>query len=102
MIRILEYQDLQNHAARGLTARKAQQLEEAERVVAPILADVREQGDAALLAYARKFDRFAGSSVRIHVDGFLEPEFEQAVTLAAHNIREYARLQLPEEKFKEH
>jgi histidinol dehydrogenase len=97
MIRILEYRD-----ARELAARKVQRLEEAERVVAPILADVRAQGNAALLAYARKFDRFEGASVRIHVEGSLEPEFEDAVGIAAANIREYARLQLPMERFTEY
>ncbi len=40
-------------------------LEEAERIVAPILAAVRDRGDAALLEYARKFDGFEGASVRM-------------------------------------
>ncbi len=51
-------------------ARKSQvRFEEAERVVAPILEDVRRRGDAALLEYARKFDRFEGASVRIGIYG---------------------------------
>jgi len=53
MIRILE----QNEAG-TLATRKTQRFEEAERVVAPILEDVRKRGDAAVLEYARKFDRF--------------------------------------------
>jgi histidinol dehydrogenase len=97
MIRILDYKD-----AAYLLERKAVRLEEAERVVAPILEDVRKEGDAALLAYARKFDRFTGSSVRIPVHGSLEPEFEEAVTVAAANIREFARLQLPVERVVEY
>ena len=60
MIRILDYKD-----AGTLLTRKTQRLDEAERVVAPILADVRKRGDAALLEYARKFDGFEGSSVRL-------------------------------------
>ena len=51
MIRILEYKD-----AQSLVTRKAQRLDEAERIVAPILEAVRTRGDAALLEYARKFD----------------------------------------------
>lgn len=98
MIRILE----QNEAA-ALATRRAQRFEEAERVVAPILEDVRKRGDAALLEYARKFDRFQGSSVRIELSAApgarLSPEFERAVSVASHNIREYAKLQLPAEKF---
>ena len=97
MIRILQDKD-----AQSLIERKAVRLAEAERIVAPILADVRERGDAALLDYARKFDRFDGDSVRIRVTGGLEPEFERAVAAAAINIREYAQAQLPREWSVDH
>jgi histidinol dehydrogenase len=94
MIRILDYND-----AAPLLARKSQRLEEAVRIVAPILDDVRRRGDAALLDYARKFDGFEGASVRIAPSGTLTPAFERAVFTAAANIRDYARLQLPLERF---
>jgi histidinol dehydrogenase len=97
MIRILEDKD-----AQSLIERKAVRLEEAERIVAPILADVRERGDAALLDYARKFDRFDGDTVRLRVTGGLEPDFERAVAAAAKNIREYAQAQLPREWSVDH
>lgn len=97
MIRILHDKD-----AQSLIERKALRLEEAERIVAPILADVRERGDAALLDYARKFDRFDGDSVRVRVTGGLEPKFERAVAAAAKNIREYAQAQLPREWSVDH
>jgi len=97
MIRIIDYRD-----AQSLVARKTQRLEDAERIVAPILEDVRREGDAALLAYARKFDGFEGASVRIPVHGTLEPDFGHAVRIADANIREYARLQLPVEKLVEY
>jgi histidinol dehydrogenase len=90
MIRIL---DLEN--ARGLITRKTVRLEEAERVVAPILADVRTRGDAALLEYARKFDGFTGAAVRMPMEGTLAPQMLRAVEIAAANIRECARRQLP-------
>jgi len=94
VIRILTPKD-----AQALIQRKAVHLQEAERTVAPILADVRDRGDAALLHYARKFDRFTGDSVRLKVAGALEPEFLEAVETAAKNIREYAQAQLPKEWF---
>ena len=97
MIRILDYKD-----AAALLARKAERLDEAEQVVRPILEDVRRRGDAALLEYARKFDGFEGASVRVQPSGTLDPEFERAVSVAAANIREYACLQLPQERFVEH
>jgi histidinol dehydrogenase len=94
MIRILTARD-----AQLLIQRKTIRLEQAELAVMPILADVRERGDAALLDYARKFDRFEGESVRLHVIGSLEPEFQRAVEVAADNIRAYAQAQLPKEWF---
>ncbi|HWZ30153.1 MAG TPA: histidinol dehydrogenase [Bryobacteraceae bacterium] len=90
MIRIIDF-----HDAGALTDRKTARLEEAERVVAPILADVRKRGDTALLEYARRFDGFDGSSVRVRVEGSLSAELERAVATAAENIRENARRQLP-------
>ena len=97
MIRILEDKD-----AQSLIERKAVRLEEAERIVAPILADVRRRGDAALLDYARKFDPLEGDSVRVRVTGALEPKFARAVEAAAKNIREYAQAQLPREWTADH
>ena len=67
-------------------------LEEAERIVAPILDAVRERGDAALLEYARKFDGFEGSSVRMRsARDACSRSSRRAVETAAKNIREYAR-----------
>src|SRR5258706_2181814 len=83
--------------ARAMTEQRARTLSHAEDEVAPILADVRERGDAALLEYARKFDKFEGASVRIPVQGALEPKMRDAVSTAAANIRDYARAQLPGE-----
>lgn len=97
MIRILQDKD-----AQPLIERKAVRLEEAERIVAPILADVRKRGDAALLDYARKFDRLEGDSVRVPVTGGLEPNFARAVEAAAKNISEYAQAQLPREWSVDH
>jgi histidinol dehydrogenase len=97
MIRILTDKD-----APALVQRKAVRMEDAERIVAPILADVRDRGDAALLDYARRFDRFEGDSVRAHITGSLEPEFQRAVETAAKNIREYAQAQLPREWFTDY
>jgi histidinol dehydrogenase len=97
MIRILNFAD-----ARGLITRKTHRLDEAEQMVAPILQDVRERGDEALLEYASKFDKFDRKSVRLHVEGSLTPEFESAVAVAAANIRSYAELQLPQPTFKDY
>lgn len=72
-------------------------------VVAHIISDVREQGDAALLAYTKQFDRYdAGDSgLRISAEEVArasrecEPELRAALTVAADRIRVYHERQLP-------
>lgn len=103
MIRILDLKD-----AQPLIARKTQRLSEAEKVVAPILEDVRARGDAALAEYGRKFDGIEGSELRVRPEecesawATLSPAFVSAVHVAARNIREYAETQLPKENWVEY
>lgn len=84
--------------------RRAARFEEAEAVVRPILEAVRRRGDAALVEYARQFDGFDGKSVAVPRAALeaaakrLPPAFRRAVRAAAANVREFAKLQLPEAK----
>lgn len=84
-----------------LLDRKAARFEEAEAVVQPILAAVRQRGDAALLEYAQRFDGFDRRTPRVgetELDRAVEqlsPEFRKAVETAAANISAFARWQLP-------
>ena len=88
--------------ARLLAARRAR-LEEAEVVARRILADVRRNGDAALVRLTRRFEkvdlRQAGFTVsEAEIGEAFErasPDFKQALRLAAKNIRATARRQLP-------
>lgn len=84
--------------ADSLRSRKVRLMQDAESVVAPIIAAVRSRGDAALLEYARKFDGFDGDSVLIKPVGTLAPNFERAINVAARNIREFAMTQMPQER----
>jgi hypothetical protein len=69
MIKIVD-----RNGARAMTAQRVRSLSHAEDEVAPILADVRDAGDAALLEYARKFDN--SRRERAHpVSGRLSPSF---------------------------
>lgn len=97
MLRIIEYKDAQH-----LASRKAVRLSEAERVVAPILEDVRARGDAALFDYARKFDGFDGKDFLVATSWPQPGPFLAALEAAARNIREYAVTQLPKESWVEH
>jgi len=98
MLRILPLEH-----AHELITRKALRLAEAEKVVAPIIEDVRRNGDAALFEYGRRFDQLERNDVRVpraewdaarqRVSG----DFLAALDVASANIREYARMQLPQE-----
>lgn len=91
--------------AQTLITRKTQRLAEAEKVVAPILEDVRKRGDEALFEYARKFDQLAGNKIRVTETDFanaasrVSPGFTAAMEIAAANIREYAQFQMPREHY---
>ena len=69
-------------------------------VVADILADVRENGDRAVLKYTEKFDGAKLSTMRVSEEELAEamaatePEFLETLRLAERNIREYHEKQL--------
>jgi histidinol dehydrogenase len=102
MIRILSH-----HEAHSVLTRRAARLDEAEEIVRPILRRVAVEGDKAVLEFARKFDdlgdrpllvpeaELAGAAAR------LSPEIRAAIDTATHNIREFAREQLPKPYFRE-
>jgi len=102
MIRILSH-----HEAKSVLTRRAARLDEAEEVVRPILRRVAAEGDKAVREFARKFDdlgddpllvpeaSLAGAAAR------LSPEIRAAIDTATHNIREFAREQLPKPYFRE-
>jgi histidinol dehydrogenase len=79
----------------------------AEKASAKIVADVRKNGDSALLRYARKLDGFTGKSLRINenlIDAAWQQvtaEFRHALELAARNIRRFAEWQKPQEWISE-
>ncbi|MBL8311097.1 MAG: histidinol dehydrogenase [Burkholderiales bacterium] len=79
-----------------------------DRAVADILADVRTRGDAAVLAYTRKFDRLSDaqapsvaalelskSEMKAAFDA-LDDELKAALTLARDRIEAYHRRQIAE------
>jgi histidinol dehydrogenase len=98
MLRIIDHRD-----AGRLLQRRFARLEEAERIVGPIIDDVRKHGDRALVRYARKLDGLGRGAASVAVPAgeaeaayrALAPPFRKAVRQAARNIRDFARLQLP-------
>ena len=102
MIKIISIQNAQE-----LPARRTGEISQYESVVAPILRAVREDGDTALLRYARQFDNLGAVPLRVSEEEMadaatrMSPSICEAVQTAAANIREFAIAQLPKEVFKE-
>ena len=96
MIRILDYDPLDTGA---IFARQTQRPDIAA-TVAEILDTVRQQGDRALLAYTKKFDKADLAALEV-TDAELQeameqtaPEFLQVLHRAAENIRRFHQAQV--------
>lgn len=91
MIKILKYGDTPNCEIFKRSIPKV----DVEGIVAGIIADVRENGDKALLAYTEKFDKAALSTVEVspaeiaEAVAEVEPEFLEILREAAENIRAF-------------
>ena len=96
MLRVVDSKDVGR-----ILKRRAARLEEAEQTVRPILEGVRKRGDAALIEYARKFDKLERKSVRVpqaELDTAwtaMPAKLRSAVKQASTNIRAYSKQQLP-------
>ena len=96
--RIIESADTRATAA--LMAGRARTDDGLERTVAEIVGRVRRDGDGALTAYAKQFDRHEGplevTAEEIRDSSSLVPrEVKRAIAAAARNIRRVARRQVP-------
>lgn len=84
--------------------RRAARLTEAEETVRPILEAVRDQGDKALVEFARRYDGLERKSVQVperelaRAKSQLPPKLRHAVQTASRNIRKFAAMQLPRQK----
>ena len=91
MIKILQYGEVKNEEifARAVPAVNV------EQTVADIIADVRKNGDAALLRYTEKFDGAVLSSLAVSAQEMqealdsVEPRFLEILRRAAENIRAF-------------
>ena len=96
MIRILKYGEVSNE---DIFARVEPKVD-VEKIVSDIIADVRENGDAALKKYTRKFDGAVLDDLQVSAGEIeealasVEPEFIRILREAAANIRHFHEKQL--------
>jgi len=98
VIRIVDGRDERTLAA--LLDRSAKRDLAFERRVARIVSDVRRRGDAAVLSYAKRFDKLteAVEVTRAEMErgaASVESDVRRAIAAAARNIRHVARRQVP-------
>jgi len=78
-----------------LMQRPALRISALDGIVAPILADVRNRGDEALLYYTKKFDKATLVSPVVtdaefmEADGMVDKELKEAIRVASDNIRTF-------------
>lgn len=96
MIRILKYGEVES---KDIFARAVPEVDVAS-VVADIIANVRENGDAALYAYCKKFDGADLASLTVSESEIdeafraVEPQFVEILQKAAANIRKFHERQV--------
>jgi histidinol dehydrogenase len=98
VIRIVQGTDTEAVAA--LLDRSARRNAAFERRVARIVSDVRRRGDAALLSYAKRFDKLSGDVevTRTAMErgaASVPSDVRRAIAAAARHIRHVARRQVP-------
>ena len=101
---------LEGEAARKKVAALAHRYsapdEKVTETVRRIVADVRQNGDTALLGYARQFDSLGDQPLAVSKQELRQSlrkvsrEFTKAVETAARNIRRYAEWQMPKSWIK--
>ena len=96
MIKIMKYGAI---SPDEIFARNESELDVSD-IVADIIADVRKNGDAALIAYAKKFDKADLTCLEVTDEEIeeafrsVEPEFVEILKEAAVNIRTFHEKQL--------
>lgn len=97
MIKILEFSKVRPEE---ILNRSIQTETEVDEIVSGILADVRENGDAALRKYAEKFDGAKLDSLEVTPEEIeagvkaTDPEFMKTLSMAAANIRAFHEKQV--------
>ena len=80
-------------------------IERFQDVVRPVLADVKKDGDRAVIRYTREFDKvdLELSSLKVSEDEFeearrnLDPDLKAVIDTSARNIRKFHAAQMPQE-----
>ncbi len=105
MIRILKLSQMNAEDLARLKRRSELDIDQVLPIAQEIIDRIRQDGDAGVIEYARKFDYVGATAENIQVTAaefalanqLIEPKVKTAVEQAFHNIREVHQRQMPEE-----
>jgi len=96
------YKNLSEEEKKNLLKRPAIDTEKISAIVSPMLEDIKQNGLAAAIKYAKQFDGFTGDEIRVSMPEFEEAEkkldekIKSAIQTAAENIRKFHEKQVPQ------
>jgi histidinol dehydrogenase len=105
-INIYPLAQMSQSAIAKIMRRSETDIEELQSAIRPIIQDVKERGDMALVEYNNKFDPSVNMSVsqlKATPEEFeraranLSPDIQQVIRRAARNIKKFHQAQMPEE-----
>ncbi|MEZ4526620.1 MAG: histidinol dehydrogenase [Desulfobacterales bacterium] len=104
-INVYELANLSAEETARIFRRSEIDIENFQDVVRPVIKDVQEKGDQALVEYCRKFDKVELSAANLKVteeefrkaEENLDPAIREVIAVSAKNIRKFHEAQMPEE-----
>ena len=107
MVHIYELATLDAVQRQRLLRRAQVQIDELIEYVRPIVASVRDRGDAALLEFTARFDRVELDPAKVRVSQEeiaeahtkLDPQVKRAIEYAIANVRRFHEKQMPHEQW---
>ncbi|MCP5062647.1 MAG: histidinol dehydrogenase [Ignavibacteriae bacterium] len=100
-MKIIEYNEINKKDKSSLLERPSIDMSKTYRIVQPILNDIKMNGLKSVLNYSKKFDGFTDNQIKVTRKEFEKSEklvsanFEEAVKIAANNIKKFHKQQLP-------
>ncbi len=104
-INVYELDKMSSAAIEKILRRSETDIEKFQEDIRPVIKDVAEKGDDALVEYCRKFDKVSLSASDIQVtqaefekaEQSLDPEIKEVIRVSYENIRKFHQAQMPEE-----
>lgn len=104
-VNIYDLKNMSQSDVAELLRRSEIDIESLHETVRPIIKDVKEKGDAAIVEYNGKFDKasMTASQLKASEEEFararetLDPSVKEVIEISAKNIKKYHEAQMPEE-----